>query len=902
MSTSTTAPLDAIRWSRLKEHVADLSELDPRARRSALETLPLDADDRVALARLLAPLLADDARLSEPHPAPHRPPMQRWMAGDIVGAYRIDGLIGSGGMGEVYEARSLEGDRLVALKILRLGLAPSQYARFSENEQRALRRLDDPRIARFIEAFPIADVGTCLVLECVDGEPLQTFCRGRRFDVVARLKLFIEVCHAVASAHQQLIVHRDLKPGNVLVTPDGEVKLLDFGVAKLLDDVAQDGQTHGDSYTLDFAAPEQVLRDPVSTATDIYALGVMLFCLLTDVSPYAPDPGGSVVKAVLDDPPQRFAAALLRSRAAGNAPPAGHLDRDLERIVIRAMEKHPKARYRTALEIAADVQAVLDRRPIAGGGGATYRIGKFVRRNRAAVGAAVVAVVALVAASVFSLQAARRAELHAHRAEVSLSFLLGSLDLTDRFSGKNRSDYTLGDVLQRALAQSAIELRDEPEVRASVLVRLSYALQHHGELANAFEAAREAYAIRTAPGADDDNGRLDAAQRLASVEIESGLLDDAEKHLDDALRLLTTRSSPPGAETIRVYTSLGKLASMRGHPLESLEWYRKVPPLRAALTGDHRLDQAMDHMNLGTGHYNVSAFHEANAAYLKGIALLRETLPPRHPRLGLVLSSRSAPLTQIGRFDEARRVLDEAEVALANGQIAGNEPRGGMATSANIERSRALLDLFASDYASALRRLDVAAAQTEASSHLIVAAILTLRGRIQLASGDAASAADTLARAEALYLQNGRSAHAQRWFTRGLHGAALASAAGDARIDEALRHLSDEVPYDSVELAELLLLRGTSARRAGDAEAALAFHHRAEELQRRLQWLGTLGAARVKAELAQDGLMPGANHNARTDAPRLLAESLEVLSEISPHDPQLPRLMALRSTSVSAVR
>ena len=889
MSPSTAAPLDATRWNRLKEHVADLSELDPSARRSAFDTLPLDADDRAALARLLAPLLADDARLSEPHPAPHRSPTQRWMAGDIVGAYRIDGLIGSGGMGEVYEARSIDGDRLVALKILRLGLAPSHYARFSENEQRALQRLDDPRIARFIEAFPIADVGTCLVLECVDGEPLQTYCRGRRFDVAARLKLFIEVCHAVAGAHQQLIVHRDLKPGNVLVTPEGEVKLLDFGVAKLLDDVAHDGQTHGDSYTLDFAAPEQVLRDPVSTATDIYALGVMLFCLLTDVSPYAPDPGGSVVKAVLDDPPQRFAAALLRSRAAGNAPPTGHLDRDLERIVIRAMEKQPKARYRTALEIAADVQAVLDRRPIAGGGGAPYRISKFVRRNRAAVGAAVVAVIALVSASVFSMQAARRAELHAHRAEVSLSFLLGSLDLTDRFSGNNRSDYTLGDVLQRALAQSAIELRNEPEVRASVLVRLSYALQHQGESADAFDAAREAYAIRTAPGADDDSGRLDAAQRLASIELERGLLDDAENHLADALRLLPARGATPDAETISVYTSLGKLASMRGRPLESLEWYQRVPPLRAALEGDHRVDQAMDHMNLGTGHYNVSVFHKADADYQKGIALLRETLPAQHPRLGLVLASRSAPLTQLGRFDEASGILDEAEVALASGNPDGSAP------SANTERSRALLDLFASDYASALRRLDVVAMRPESSSPLVAAAIMSLRGRVQLASGDVASATETLAQAEALYVKYGRGAHSQRWFIHGLRGAALATADGDVLLDEALRHLTVDVSFEGVELAELLLLRGASARRAGDADAALAFHRRAADLQRRLQWLGPLGAARVNVELAQDSLMPGTDRHTRADALRLLAESSDVLAKVTPHDPQLPRLFALRA-------
>ena len=900
MNSTQPQMIDAERWLRLKDHLADLSEIAASERADAIDALALDADDRSHLERLLAPLDHFSASLQAPHPAARAAAIDvhplRCHPGDIVGRYRIGGLLGIGGMGEVYEARATDGGAEVALKVLRSGLAQSDYGRFSENEQRALRRLDDPRIARFVEAFVAPDVGTCLVIERVDGEQLQTYCRSRRFDVQARLKLFIEVCHAVASAHRQLVVHRDLKPGNVLVTPEGQVKLLDFGVSKLLDEASTQTQTHGHLFTLAYAAPEQVLREPVSTATDIYALGVLLYQLLTDVSPYPLDEGASLVKAVLNDPPQPLSAAVRRAHATGGAPPALHLDRDLDRVVAHAMEKEPRSRYRSALELVADVQAVLDGRPIAGGGGAFYRMRKFVRRHRASVLAGGVAALSLLVATVFSLYAARSAALQAHRAEVANRFLLSTLDFTDRFNG-NSGDFTLADVLERAVTQARSQLSDEPEVRADVLLKLSYALHHGGKTEAALAAAQEAYMLRTADAQSTPIERAEAAQHLASNEIERGLLDQASAHLDEALQLLQhERGDDKDTLLIRAYTSLGKLASMRGDAEASMRWYQQIPSLRQSLPGGNEIDLAMDYNNLGTGLYNLGRFDESERAYAQGIGLLRQHLGTAHPRLGFVMYGRTSALIQLGRFDEARALLAETERTLrSSSEGVGSNTPGALST----DRLHAQLELFAGRYQRALHFVANTVTQTRASSPVTVGASLGLRGRIELASGDVPAAIASFAEAEALLVDSGRARHVQRWYVHAMQGVARARsgavAQGDAELDEALAAIDADGKRLSIEQIELLMLSGAAARRRGDVAAALSLHQRAEAMRVQSGWLGALGAARIEAELAQDALAAKPDASARRRNADRLAQAIKVMRGFAPGDSQLPALEAVHA-------
>ena len=888
------------RWIRLKEHLADLAELDASKRDWALDNLAIDDADREWLRKLAGPLLTGDTRLSGSLPLARstiEAERLRWRTGETIGRYRIESLLGRGGMGEVYEARLLDDDRLVALKVLRAGLDHLDYARFSDNEQRALRRLDDPRIAKFIEAFVDADAGTCIVLEWVDGEPLQTYCRGRRFNVEARLKLFVEVCGAVASAHQQLVVHRDLKPSNVLVTPDGQVKLLDFGVAKLLDAGATGSQTqtHENLFTLDYAAPEQVLHEAISTATDIYSLGVLLFRLLTDVSPYPRSSGRSLVKAVLEESPQKISDALERSRNGGNSPPTGSFDLDLDRIIARAMDKDPRSRYRNALELSGDVEAVLEGRPISGGGNTRYRLMKFVKRNRASAAGATIALVAIVVAGIVSVHETRMTARHAHEAGVANHFLLTTLDLTDKFSSNNQGDFTLGEVLERAVAKARTELVNEPVVRATVLVQFALALLHRGNTELALSAAQEAYLLRKSdPGATNVE-KAEAVQQLASVEIERSLIDQADRHLHDALAWLdkTDRSGPV---SIAVLTSLGKLSSVRGNATESLGWYQRILALRGTLPGDHRAEIAMDYNNLGTGLYNLSRFHDADEAYSQGISLLESKFGNDHPRLGYLLFGRAAALIQLGLFNEARTALDRSDAA-RNSERGKSSTNGPGAVSS--ERMRAVIEFYESNYQTAQHRLDGAIAQMRVSSPVSVAPTLAVRARIELASGHPAAAAETLTESENLYVKNGRAGHLQRWVAHGLHGVALVglgdSVSGDGEIEEAFKKISANGLTNGIELAEMALRSGSAARRRGDIVLALQRHQIAQAFQAKSAWLGELGKNLITAELVLDGLLPGANAGAKHFSEQNIEPTIAVLQKLSPNNPLTASLVASRS-------
>ena len=895
-------PIDAERWARLKEHVADLASLEPTDRVQALDRLALTEDDRGCLLRLAGPLLADDHRLDGSHPqvrATVEREKLRWREGETIGGYRIETLIGRGGMGEVYEARSLATDQVVALKVLRTGLDQVDYAKFPENEQRALRRLDDPRIAKFVEAFSADEVGTCLVLEWIDGEPLQSYCRDRRYDVDSRLKLFIEVCQAVASAHRQLVIHRDLKPSNVLVTPEGLVKLLDFGVSKLLDDEATDAQpqTHGELFTLDYAAPEQVLNEPVSTATDIYALGGLLFRLLTDVSPYLRADGGSLVKAVLGEPPQKLVPAQERARSSGRCPPQGPLDPDLDRVIGRAMQKAPAERYRSVLELAADIEAILGGRPISGGGSPYYRLAKFVRRHRASAVGSVIAIIALAVAGAFGIHESRLTSLHAHRADVANHFLLTALDLTDRFSSANSGDFTLGEVLERAVEKARTELADEPSVRATVLGQLGLVLKHRGRTELAVSALEEAYALRQSDPGSSGAENAEFAQELASIEIERGRIDDAELHLQEAMRWLGA-GAPQADVHIAILTSLGKLASFKGRVDESLRWYREIIPLREALPGDHRADLAMDYNNLGTGLYNLSRYKEADAAYTRGIGLLESRYGAAHPRLGFLQFGRTACLIQLGRFSEAAVLLDRAEQSLGQGGHAG----GSHPSPLNTERLHATLDYYASNYPLALQRLEHALPEIQTSSPVTVAAALTFRGRVELAAGLTQSAGGTLAEAERLYVANDRGAHVQRWVAHGLHGVAVAAAGHPETGDRELEFALDQVTRSGIvgaERLELTLLQGAADRRRGDIGSALRAHRQAWHEQREIGWLGEFGATWVNAELMLDGAAPGADAESRELLHARLAKTIATLKRLAPNHPLLEPLLAVSRRPVS---
>lgn len=309
-----------------------------------------------------------------------------------VGAYEIDRLIGRGGMGAVYVAHRADGtfDKQVAIKLIDLPLATDLFRERFRMERQILAGLNHPLIARLLDGGVTGDGEPFLVMEYVDGVPIHRFCEDHRLSVAERLLLFKSVCEAVQFAHQNLVVHRDLKPDNILVMEDGTPRLLDFGTAKLLspsaDGMGSEFTRQGfQSFTPQYASPEQVLGNPITTASDTYSLGMLLYLLLTDVLPYELKEftTAEMVRVICEQPPRR-----------PTLPGSGdkRIDADLEAILLKSLRKGPGERYLTAVQFALDVQAYLDGRTVSARRGTMrYRAGKFVRRHRIALfGAALV--------------------------------------------------------------------------------------------------------------------------------------------------------------------------------------------------------------------------------------------------------------------------------------------------------------------------------------------------------------------------------------------------------------------------------------------------------------------------------------------------------------------------------
>ena len=301
--------------------------------------------------------------------------------GDRFGPYRILHALGRGGMGAVYLAeRDDDQFRMtVAIKLMRSNLVTHETLERFKTERQILASLDHPNIARLLDGGAAPNGTPFVVIEYIDGEPITDYCRRHELSIRDRIRLFRKVCSAVQYSHQNLIVHRDLKPGNILVTKDGEPKLLDFGIAKLLDPAASSQtQTNARLMTPDYASPEQVRGEPVTTATDIYALGVLLYELLTGTASLQSRQTTdtyAIEQAICTEEPTRPSTTRRELRG------------DLENILLMALRKEPARRYASAEQFSEDLRRYLEGYPIVARQDTwSYRTSKFVRRNKAAVG------------------------------------------------------------------------------------------------------------------------------------------------------------------------------------------------------------------------------------------------------------------------------------------------------------------------------------------------------------------------------------------------------------------------------------------------------------------------------------------------------------------------------------
>lgn len=447
--------MTAERWAQVKAVFAQALELPPAERRAYIEREAVDPEVREEVESLLA--ASDEAGefIEQPALAPTPPAGGEFPApGDRVGIYSIIQKVGEGGMGAVYQALRDDGEfrRLVAVKILKRGMDTDHVLKRFENEKQILAHFDHPNIARVLDAGVTPDQRPFFVMEFYAAQPIDAYCRERKLSIDERLRLFQKVCGAVEYAHRNLIVHRDLKPGNILVSADGEPRLLDFGIAKLLTDEGKLTRAGVHLMTPEYASPEQIRGEPISTATDIYSLGVMLYEILAGAHPFPSRRGGPfpMTPGDLDQPPKAPSTRVKTLLGKGEGePPAlpgglvslqrwsGLLRGDLDNIVLKTLDPDPARRYQSVEQLSADLDRYLSGLPVtAAGDSFFYLMRKFARRNWLAVSSAALVVLALsIGLTVASYQArvARRERARAEQRETEVRQLAQTLifDLHD---------------------------------------------------------------------------------------------------------------------------------------------------------------------------------------------------------------------------------------------------------------------------------------------------------------------------------------------------------------------------------------------------------------------------------------------------------------------------------------
>ena len=599
-------------WQRVKALFEDCLPLDPAERGRLLgEDTTVPPDVRAEVEALLAAHAGADAL--DAGAAAFGATLFAGVDGESparVGAYRLLHELGRGGMGVVYLAERDEPGfaQRVALKRLRAGLDGEELRARFRRERGILARLAHDRIARLLDGGVEADGRPWFALEYVEGEAITRWCDAQRLPLRARAQVFLDVLEAVAFAHRNLIVHRDLKPANVLVDTEGRVKLLDFGIAKLLaDDEAGDHTTAAvPMLTPAYAAPEQVRGEAVSTATDIYALGVLWYELAVGLSPYRVESGSrqAVLQAVQEQAPERLSRALLRTdadavaAARGTTPTAlrRELDRDLDRILERALAKAPEQRYPSVDAFAADLRAWREYRPLLSAPTPRLqRVVHFVRRHRVGVAASVLGLLTAGTGVCATLWQAHLALRHAATERAVREFTVGLFQAVDPDLARGRT-VPLREVLDQGATRAEQGFKDQPAVRGALLSDLGAVYASLGDTARALAllgTARDALAAL--PDRDVDE-LARTWLRLAQAQTDDQQYAAAAQSADAALALLAGRSP---SDALYVDAALRRVRA--DEDLDRLDAAAaRLEPLLAALRADKATTPATLADALGT--------------------------------------------------------------------------------------------------------------------------------------------------------------------------------------------------------------------------------------------------------------------------------------------------------------
>ncbi|NJL28415.1 MAG: serine/threonine protein kinase [Thermoanaerobaculia bacterium] len=580
-------------------------------------------------------------------------------AGARVGPYRIERLLGRGGMGAVYEAvRADDFEQRVALKLVATNAARAETMRRFRAERQILARLEHPNIARLLDGGATPEGVPYFAMELVEGQPIDRYCEQHGLDTRERLQLFLEVCSALQWAHQHLVVHRDLKPSNILVDENGVPKLLDFGIAKLLEqNVASEGEpTHSGllAMTPSYASPEQVLGTPVRTASDVYSLGVVIYRVLTGRLPHELPDGNplEVMRAVCEQEPQAPSLGAPKDRRKS-------LVGDVDAIVLKALRKRPDERYGSVQDLAEDLRRHLEGRPVlARQGTLAYRTSKLVRRHRvglASLAAMLVLALGFTTALVFQLRATEKAR---QRAVGVSEFLIELFQEADPERPAGEAEPTVRELLDRGRRELETSFEQDPETRATLLLKLGEVYYRLGAYAEAKELLEKSIDLLRPLYGDAHPELATALSDLAAVYQKMGENAGAELLLTECIEIRSELGL--NDELIKPRNGLAAILMERGELDKAEKIYRDNLESRRATLGDHHPDLTINLIGLAKVLEAKGSFAEADKLLMEALEIRSQHFGARSPPVARVLLAQAKVRRGQGRSDEAERLLAQA--------------------------------------------------------------------------------------------------------------------------------------------------------------------------------------------------------------------------------------------------
>ncbi|MEO6872651.1 MAG: serine/threonine-protein kinase [Chthoniobacterales bacterium] len=583
--------------------------------------------------------------------------------GETIGQYEILSLIARGGMGEVYLAQDTELGRQVAIKFVRRGFGTADFVRHLRHEARILASLNDPHIARLYGGAVAPQGVPYFVMEYVEGERLDRFCADRGLTTNEKLELFRKVCSAVAYAHQHLVIHRDLKPANIRVTADGEPKLLDFGIAKLLDPgttgSGEATMTLASVMTPDYASPEQVNGEAMTTASDIYSLGVILYELLTGEKPYR----------LTSKRPAEIARVITEREAARPSSLRPELAGDLDNILLMALRKEPERRYSSVGQFSEDLRRHLAGLPVlAHKDTAAYRTKKFVRRHRGAVAAMALVILALVGGLVATAWQGRVAQGERQKAQRVSAFLEEIVRYSSPYltqSGSAGGGVSMSEALDAASRRlETKEFDDQPEVKAELERVIGESYREEGDGRAGDQHLKSYVVLATKAAAGDETKLLPVLSTKAELLFGAGRMQESEavyRELLPALRKAYSKGNVSAGLLVGSLNEYGYLRRTQGDSKDAELAFREALTLASRLPQAAHFIVGITRSTLASTLADEGSFPEALQTAQEAVEDGRRAGLAGTPSVGFSLTVLGGFLTDDNRLAEADKVLAKGE-------------------------------------------------------------------------------------------------------------------------------------------------------------------------------------------------------------------------------------------------